>query len=61
MYRRSYAFYYDFKYYIFNKKFREFLRDKEIIINYRSFEAFKSINIIKVYNRLLEDVLYKNS
>ena len=61
IYRRSYIFYCDSSYYFFNKKLRKYLREKEIIINYRSFEALKNIKIIKVYNRLLEDVLYKNS
>lgn len=61
MYRRLYAFYCDFSYYFFNKELREYLRGEEVVIDYRSFEAFKSIKIIKVYNRLLEDVLWKDS
>ena len=61
MYRRSYIFYYDSNYYFFNKKLRKYLREEEVAIDYRSFEVFKSIKMMKICNRLLEDVLRKNS
>ena len=60
MYRRLYAFYCDSSYYFFNEEFREYLRGEGVAIDYRPFGAFKSTGIMKVCNRLLEDVLRKN-
>lgn len=61
MYRRPYAFYCDFDYYFFNEELREYLRGEEVAIDYRPFGTSKSTKMMKVCNRLLEDVLRKNS
>ena len=55
------AIYCDREQHFNNMKIREFLRREDIIIIYNSFDSFKSIDMIKVSNRLLEDIMRRSS
>ena len=59
MYRKSYAIYCDREKHFFNDKLRDFLREKEIYIEYNSFDALKNTSIMKTFNRILKEILRK--
>ena len=61
MYRRPYAFYCDPGHHFFNEELREYLRGEGVAIDYRPSGASKSTGMVEVCNRLLEDVLRKDS
>ena len=61
IYRKPYIFYCDFEYHFNNEKLKEYLRTKEIVIDFSLFEFFKSTKIIELRNKLLKEVLRKNS
>ena len=45
----------------FNNELREFLRGEGIHIEYNSLNVSKNINMTKVFNRILKEVLRKQS
>ena len=59
IYRKSYIFYLDRGYYFDYKELREFLRYKNITINYSSTAFYKLTDMIKVINKILKGVVYK--
>ena len=61
MYRKFYAFYLDRGYYFDYEKLREFLRKKNIIINYNFITSHKSIDMIEIMNRILKKIVRKFS
>ena len=61
MYYKLYVFYFNKDYYFFNDVFINFLYFKRVTIDFNSFNALKSINIIEIYNKLLKKILRKNS
>ena len=61
MYYKFYVFYFDRDQHFLNDVFIDFLHFKEIIINFSSSDASKNIDIIEICNKLLKEVLHKNS
>ncbi len=59
MYRTSHAIYCDREQHFDNEMLREHLRFYDIVIDYSSFDAFKSTDMIEMFNRLLEEILRK--
>jgi UDP-N-acetylglucosamine 2-epimerase len=59
MYRTSYAIYCDRDQHFDNEMLRDFLKDYDIVIDYSSFETFKSTDMMKMFNRFLEKMLRK--
>ena len=57
-YQKPYAFYINSNHH-FDKKFHNFLNNKEITIDYNLLTFYKSINIIEIMNRILKRVVYK--
>ena len=60
MYRTSHAIYCDRDQHFLNDVLKEFLQSNDVIIDYSSSRFFKSIEMIEVSNKLLENVLQKN-
>ena len=58
-YRKSIEIYYDYEQHFDNKKLKEFLKQKDVKIIYSSFEILKSIDMIEINNKLLQNVLKK--
>ena len=61
MYRKSLIFYNDSNQYFFNDVFKNFLRRKNIAIDYNSFESSKNTDMIEIFNKLLKKMLRKNN
>lgn len=59
MYRKLYVFYLDQGQHFLNNELKEFLRSQGIAVNYSSSDAFKSTGMIKVSNKILEEILRK--
>ena len=59
MYRKLYTIYCDKNQHFFNKEFKEFFRNEDVLIIYSSFESFKNIDMIEVFNKLLKMMLRK--
>ena len=58
-YRRSIEIYCDHEQHFDNEKLKEFLKQKNVKIIYSSSEASKSIDMIEINNKLLQNVLKK--
>lgn len=61
MYRKPHAFYLDKDQHFLNDVLIDFLHFKRIIIDFNPSDASKNINIIEVCNKLLKEVLRKNT
>jgi UDP-N-acetylglucosamine 2-epimerase len=61
MYRTSHVIYCDRDQHFDNEMLREFLKSYDIVIDYSSSDAFKSTDMMKMFNRLLEEILKKAS
>ena len=57
-YQKSYTFYIDSDYH-FDKKLRDFLNNEKITIDYNLSTFHKSINMIKIINRILKKIVRK--
>ncbi len=60
MYKTSHVIYCDRDQHFDNDVLRDFLKTHDIVIDYSFFDAFKSTNMMKMFNRFLEEVLKKN-
>ena len=60
MYKRFHAAYIDLNQHFDNDVFKIFLFDKNITMKFNSSSSFKNIDIIKLFNKLVESILRKN-
>ncbi len=59
-FRRSYVIYYDWRQHFNNFMIKDFLNFENVFISYSSSDFLKSIDMMKIFNKLLENVLRKS-
>lgn len=59
IYKKLYTFYLNRDQYFDYEKLRKFLRLKRVVVDYNLLIFYKFINIIKIMNKILENVIYK--